>query len=150
MNARRRVSGQFELPICAADAIDFFTPEGERSWVPGWNPTYPTDAASEDPGTVFVTSHAGIETVWVIEEIDRTQHTSSYARITAGDHAGAVRVRCDDQPDDRCVVTVEYDMTSLAPSHPEILDAYADDSFAAMMNEWATRVTAALISDTRA
>jgi len=150
MDPRRRASGHFELPVCAADAIDFFTPEGERRWVPGWNPTYPTGVASEDPGTVFVTNHAGIETVWVIAEIDRTRHTSSYARITAGHHAGVVRVSCDDQTDGRCVVTVAYDMTALAPSHPEILDAYADDSFAAMMNEWATGITAALTSDTSA
>lgn len=52
-----------------------------------------------------------------------------------------------DQPDERCVVTVGYDLTALAPSQPGILDAYNDDSFAAMMNEWATRVTTALSSD---
>jgi len=147
MNPRRRVSGRFELPICAADAISFFTPEGERSWVPGWNPTYPAGAMSEDPGTVFITSHTGIETVWIVEGIDRARHTSSYARVTMGHHAGTVRVRCNDQPDDRCVVTVDYDMTAFTPSRPATFDAYNDDSFAAMMVEWATRVTAVLTSN---
>jgi len=150
MNLRRRASGHFELPIRAADAINFFTPEGERSWAPGWSPTYPTGAVSEEPGTVFVTNHASIETVWVIEEIDRAQHTSAYARVTAHHHAGTVRVRCDDQPGDRCVVSVEYDITALAPHHPEFLDDYRDDSFTSMMNEWATRVTAAITTNPHA
>ena len=141
MNLRRRASGQFELPLRAAGAIDFFTPEGERSWVPGWNPTYPTGDVSESPGTVFITSHGTIETVWVIEEVDRTQHTSAYARITPGHHAGTVRVRCSDRPGDRCIVTVAYDMTALSPNHPEALDGYDQDSFTAMMNEWASGVT---------
>jgi len=150
VTSRRRASGHFELPIRAADAINFFTPEGERIWVPGWNPTYPAGAVSEDPGTVFITSHTGVETVWLVVEIDRTRHASAYARITVGHHAGTVRVRCDDQPGDRCVVTVEYDMTALASHHPGILDAYSDDSFAAMMNEWAAGVTAALGAGTGA
>jgi hypothetical protein len=144
MNLRRSASGHFELPIRAADAIDLFTPEGERRWVPGWNPTYPTGDVSESPGTVFTTSHGTIDTVWLIEEINRTQHTSAYARITPGHHAGTVRVHCDDQPGDRCVVTVVYDMTALSPSHPEALDSYDEDSFTAMMNESATGVTDAL------
>lgn len=144
MTPRRRASGRFELPITAAAAIDFFTPEGERTWAPGWNPTYPAGKVSESPGTVFITSHGDAETLWVTEAIDREANTSSYARITPGHHAGTVRVRCEDQPDDRCVVTVEYDMTALPSSHPDVLGPYDDDSFAAMMDEWATRITAAL------
>jgi hypothetical protein len=141
---RRTATGRFELPIPASEAIEYFTPEGERRWVPGWNPTYPTGEASESPGTVFTTSHGEIETVWVIERIDRTRNTSAYARITPAHHAGTVRVGCEDQPNRQCIVTVDYDMTALIPSHPEILDAYDDDSFKAMMNEWLTGVTSAL------
>ncbi len=146
---RRQATGQFELPITAAEAIGFFTPEGERAWAPGWDPTYPAGEPTESPGTVFITAHGDAETVWVIEKIDRGAHTAAYSRITAGHHAGAVRVRCDDQTEGRCVVSVEYDMTALHPDHPQLLDAYNDDSFTAMMTKWATRVTAALHPDTR-
>jgi hypothetical protein len=144
MTLRHKASGRFELPIPAADAIGLFTPEGERDWAPGWNPTYPSGEPSETSGTVFVTRHGETETVWVIERIDRAAHTSAYARITAGHHAGTVRVRCHDESGGRCVVSVEYDMTALPESHPHVLDAYDEDSFAAMMNEWATRTAATL------
>jgi hypothetical protein len=144
MTVRRKVSGEFELPISASDAIAFFTPEGERSWVPGWDPTYPAGESTETDGTVFVTDHGGIETVWIIDKIDRTAHTSAYSRITLGHHAGTVKVVCTDQPGGRCLVTVTYDMTNLAPHHPDMLDAYNDQHFNAMMRQWATDVGATL------
>jgi len=144
MIMRRKASGRFELPISTSDAISFFTPEGERRWAPGWDPTYPAGEPSETPGTVFITHHGDTQTVWVIEKIDHEAHTSVYSRTTPGHHAGTVRVRCDDHPDGHCVVSVEYDMTALTPDHAHALDAYNDEHFEAMMKEWATRVTAAL------
>jgi hypothetical protein len=147
---RRTATGQFELPIPAVDAIGYFTPEGERTWVPGWEPHYPDGEASETDGTVFVTSHGDTDTVWVIDNIDRTAGTSAYSRLTIGHHAGTVKVHCVDQADGRCQVTVSYDMTSLNPHRPEMLDAYDEASFTTMMNEWATGVTATLHPDNHA
>jgi hypothetical protein len=144
MTLRRKASGRFELPIPAADAIGYFTPEGERSWAPGWDPTYPAGENTETDGTIFVTNHGDTETIWVIDNIDRAAYTSVYSRITIGHHAGTVRVQCTDRPNGGCLVTVDYDMTSLTPQHPESLDAYNEPSFNAMIDEWATRVTATL------
>jgi hypothetical protein len=59
---RSRPSGSFELDLRASVAIDLFTPEGERDWVPGWDPAYPDGRASEEPGTVFSTDVAGVPT----------------------------------------------------------------------------------------
>lgn len=137
---RRQASGQFELPISASEAIDYFTPEGERSWAPGWDPIYPAGEVSETQGTVFTTAHDDVETVWVIERIDRGANTSAYSRITPGHHAGSVRVRCDDQPDDGCVVSVEYDITALSSDHTQVLDHYTEEAFKAMMNHWSEAV----------
>ena len=141
---RRNVTGQFELPVTAAEAIGCFTPEGERTWVPGWDPIYPAGERTESPGTVFITADGDVETVWVIENIDRDAYVATYCRVTAGRHAGVVRVSCDDRPNDCCVVLVEYNMTTLRPDRPQVLDAYDDDAFFAMMNEWCARVTAIL------
>ena len=72
-------SGQFELPLSAAEAIWLFTPEGERVWEPGWNPQYPAGDPSEAPGTVFTTAAHSSETIWVIVEIDRSEGSATYA-----------------------------------------------------------------------
>ncbi len=142
--ANRRVSsGGFDLPLTASVAIGWFTPEGERAWVPGWNPVYPEGQPSELPGTVFTTSHGPAPTVWVIQGIDRAVGGSSYSRLTVGHHAGVVRVRCRDQVGG-CRVTVEYDMTVLPGCDPSGLDAYDEPHFAAMMDDWAAKLLAAI------
>jgi len=144
MTMRRSARGQFELPIPAAEAIGFFTPEGERDWAPGWHPTYPDGIPSETPGTVFITSHGDDETIWTIHHIDREGCTSAYSRHNVGNWAGIVQVRCDDQAAGRCVVNVEYDTTVLPGGDPSVLHHFDGPSYEAMMNEWATRVTATL------
>ena len=140
---RLQSSSQFDVALPAADAIGLFTPEGERAWVPGWDPAYPAGHPSEDPGTVFVTMSLGVETTWVVLEIDRPAATATYARITPGHHAGVVRVGCADAATGHSTVSVVYDMTLLS-TDPAELDAYAEDRFELMMQEWSDAVAAHL------
>lgn len=146
MTIRRKATGHFELPISAAEAIDYFTPEGERGWAPGWDPTYPEGTPSETPGTVFITSHGEHDTIWTIHHIDREACTSAYSRHSIGQWAGTVSVRCDDQGTHGCIVTVDYDTTVLPGGDPTILHHFDASAYAEMMNEWATRVADALTS----
>lgn len=138
---RQTASGSFHLPIPASRAIGFFTPEGERAWVPGWNPTYAEGEPSEAPGTVFVTSHGDTENIWIIQDIDRRTQTSAYSRVTLGHHAGTVHVGCFDTTDGGCEVHVTYDMSLLPGADPAALYAYDDLSFQDMMKDWADGVS---------
>jgi hypothetical protein len=138
---RRVVSGQFELSLSAEKAFGFFTPEGEKEWVPGWIPAYPAGEPSETPGTVFTTNVGDADTVWLIQEIDRVGCTAGYSRVTPGHHAGTVHVSCEDISDGRSVVSVTYDMSVLPGGDPAALDAYDDASFKAMMNDWSQAVS---------
>lgn len=141
---RRRGTGRFELQIPAADAIGLFTPEGERAWVPGWDPTYPEGQASETSGTVFRTSHGDNDTIWTVHHIDRRGCTAAYSRHSVGNWAGTVQVRCEDLSPGRCSVTVDYDTTLLPGGDPSILHDFDEPSYAAMMDEWATLATAGI------
>ena len=141
---RRTATGEIKLPLTAADAFDFFTPEGERSWVPGWDPRYPGGEPSEVPGTVFVTGAGGQETLWVIVMLDRASAAAAYARVTPGLHAGTVGVGCVDVRPGWSVATVNYEMTALDDGPAAVLDGYAAAPFAAMMDEWRAGITAAI------
>ena len=140
---RLQSSGQFVVALPATHAIGLFTPEGERAWVPGWDPTYPGGQPSEDSGAVFVTDSGGVETTWVILEIDRTGAKAAYARITPAHHAGIVRVACTDTPIGHSTVTVDYDMTLLSDD-PAELDAHAEHNFDLMMQKWSDAVARCL------
>jgi hypothetical protein len=118
-----RLYGTLHVPLAPDEAIELFTPEGERSWVPGWDPGY----ASE---SVFTTEHGGAHTIWVVT--DATDRLRRYARVTPGVRAGTVEVRCE--PDgDHTRAHVTYD---LAPLGPEAgLDEFAAH-YPAMLAEW--------------
>jgi len=142
-SVRQQSSGRFEVALPSSAAIDLFTPEGERSWVPGWDPVYPDGVASESAGTVFTTVADGATTLWTIIEIDRTAGAAMYSRVTPGRHAGIVRVWCVDAGPGRCAVKVSYDMT-LLHADPAELAAYEKPAFDGMMIEWSTAVAASL------
>jgi hypothetical protein len=137
---RRVQSGHFEVDLPAQEAIALFTPEGEKGWVPGWNPTYPVGEPSETPGTVFTTDVDGQETIWLVQIIDTNEGRVAYSRVTPGNHAGTVQVSCEDAPDGGCVVSVTYDMSLLPGGASTELDAYDDGPFETMINDWSRAI----------
>ena len=140
---RQQSSGRFEVALPASAAIDLFTPEGERAWVPGWDPAYVAGNASETAGTVFTTTVDGLATIWTIVQIDRIAGAAIYSRVTPGYHAGIVRVWCLDAAAGRSAVKVSYDMSLLADD-PSLLDAYAEPAFGEMLAEWSAAIAASM------
>jgi hypothetical protein len=114
--------GTLHVPLPPSDAIHLFTAEGERAWVPGWDPTHVS-------ATVFTTDHHA-HTVWVV--VDETPTSRRYARVTPGVQAGTVEVRCEaDGEHTRAHVT--YDLAALGP-HAD-LDGFAA-GYDEMLAEW--------------
>jgi hypothetical protein len=131
---RIHLTGTVEVPLPPAEALTLFTPAGEREWVPGWDPAFPSGEATS-PGTAFLTHE---HTIWVIA--DRTPSSMRYARITPGVHAGTVEVRCEPSgAHTRAHVT--YHLTALGD--PAMLDRFADD-YDAMLAEWQRMIADAL------
>jgi hypothetical protein len=127
--------GTLRLPLPPDQALALFTPAGERTWVPGWDPTFPAGDEDTSPGTTFLTHE---QTVWVIA--DRTPSSMRYARITPGEHAGTVEVRCEPAGSGtRAHVT--YDLTALGD--PAALDRFGA-GYDAMLAEWERMIAAAL------
>ena len=119
--------GEVHVALPPDAAIELFTPEGERTWVAGWDPAYP----GGDDG-VFVTG----ATTWVT--VERSERVRRYARVTPGVQAGTVSVRCE--PDGAgTVATVGYELTALGPDAD--LAAFAD-RYAEFMAEWEREIAA--------
>jgi hypothetical protein len=106
-------SGRVRVPVAPDAAIHFFTPEGERDWVPGWDPTYPAGAAAPlAPGLIFETVAGDAHTTWVVTHCGPREMT--YSRVAPGDHAGTIGVSCEPEGD-ATLAHVTYRLTALGP-----------------------------------
>jgi len=121
---RVRLTGSLDVGLPPAQAFTLFTPTGERAWAHGWDPEFPSPGADEtEPGVVFRTRHGGHVTTWTVASREPGR-AISYTRVTPGDRAGIVSVRCQAAaPGTR--VTVGYDLTALAPEANAELDRFA-------------------------
>ena len=137
-------SGNFELPVPADEAFDFFTAEGEKYWVPGWSPTV-LGELPQHPGLVFLTESNGQQTIWTVIESDRQARRHVYSRVTPGLTAATVKVEVR-ASGEGSRVHVSYDLTALSEEGAAALDAYADPQFEQMMEKWRSLVSEMLAS----
>ncbi len=140
--ARVTITGSFTLPCDPATALPLFTPEGERAWVDGWDPTYLSDATDE-VGAVW-TTEAHAHTIWVT--VVRTDDQVAYARVSDNGTAGMVTVGCL-AAEEGTTVQVTYDLTATSTAGTTLLEDFAA-GYDGMLEEWGN-LTRRLLSDKR-
>ncbi|MBV9369389.1 MAG: hypothetical protein JO074_06145 [Frankiales bacterium] len=137
-----RSSASITVPLPPAEAMEFFTPEGERNWAgAGWDPHYPDPDRQVGAGAVFTTRHGGRETFWVM-----TVHTPrrvAYTRVTPGALAGTVAVEVTAETAGSTTVSVTYDLTALTPAAAGELAHFAD-GYDDEIASWATHIERAI------
>jgi hypothetical protein len=130
-------TGTVRVPLPVERALPLFTPRGERSWVAGWDPSFPADDADDTaPGTVFLTDEA----IWMVA--DRGESSMRYARALPGVWAGTVEVRCEPAGAGTNAL-VTYDLTVLDAAQRPRLREFAD-GYDAFLCEWEREIAAAL------
>jgi len=144
MSAHVELSGVVRVATPAADAFRFFTPEGERLWVPDWEPEYlhPADGTLAD-GLTFRTRHGGELTLWLVARCDGAANAIDYVRVTPDSRMGTVSVRLSDGGRSATDATVSYTLTSLSADGDRKLAAFAT-GFPAMLADWERRIAALL------
>lgn len=131
-------SAQFQVELPIAETRRLFTPEGERRWVSGWDPSYPVPERKEGVGATFLTSHGDAQTVWVMT--DAEPERVRYARITGGVDAGLVDVYFSEAEPGRTTVTVSYHLTPLSGEGQAHLDEFAAH-YEEFIASWARRIS---------
>lgn len=135
-------SGEFLLDLPPGHAFPLFSPEGERAWVPDWDPAYlhPTHP-SQAVGTLFRTTHSGEETLWMVLTYSPAEGTACYCRITPGSRIGTVEVQCQEQASGHTSVRVAYSLTGLSPAGNEVLKALSPAKYEEMLSDWQNLIT---------
>ena len=140
-------SGSFSLAIPPQRAFAFFTPEGERAWIPDWTPEYlhPSDGTL-GPGLVFRTRAGGEPTLWLVSRYDAQALEAEYVRIVPESRIGTVVVRCRGAGGEGTQVEVTYAFTGLSNAGNDVLAALTEEAYARVMSDWQKRVTAVLLA----
>jgi hypothetical protein len=123
------------------EAMELFTPEGERRWADGWDPQYLEPDRREGPGAVFTTGHGGHQTTWIM--VDHGPTKVRYARVTHGMTAGTVAVEVIESGAHSTRVRVTYDLTALTSAGETWLEAFDADHDTAI-GGWSTEIAAAV------
>jgi hypothetical protein len=143
----QHVRNQHTIRIAAPAhvAVKFFTPAGEEVWAPHWHPRYlyPADGTTQQ-GQIFTTGEGDEFTIWQVTDFDLTACRVRYVRTTPALRTGFVEVQCVQHGSDASDVLVSYELTALTPAGESTLAAYEGQSFATMIDGWATAITAHL------
>ncbi len=139
-------TGSILLAIPPEQAFAFFTPEGERAWIPDWTPEYlhPSDGTL-GPGLVFRTRAGGEPTLWLVTRYDAQALEAEYVRIVPESRVGTVAVRCREAAGEGTEVEVTYALTGLSDAGNRVLASVTEDAHAQMMSDWQKRITAVLL-----
>ena len=139
---RVRLHGTLAVQVPPAEAIELFTPSGERDWADGWDPSFPAPAADEtEPGTVFETRGHG-PLIWVV--IGRESgRCMKYAVVAPGIRAGTIEVACADDGSGTTIATVTCDMTALSTHGEQWLAEFAA-GYDGYLDHWSDAIATAI------
>jgi len=138
-------SGEFDLACGADEAFPLFSPEGERSWVSGWNPQpmFPSSITfSRD--TVFRQGEGDEEAIWTIVDVDPESHRVEYVRVAPASHTAHIVVNVAPISQVKSHVTVTYAVTAFGSTSSSLIAAFSESAYADKLQDWQRRITACL------
>lgn len=130
-------SHTFTLERPPAEALELFTPRGERAWAKDWDPAWhwPPDGETR-VGMVFTTEHGGEHTIWAMTRHEPDRGIVEYVRITPGSRVGVVRVQCSAAGEASTHVEVRYEITALSEAGRAMLETIDEATFASFIESW--------------
>lgn len=139
--------GSFELAVSANQALQFFTPEGERTWVKGWNPhpVYPSQAGvAFVANSVFRVDEAEEHSLWTIIEADLKQRVAEYVYVVEGERLSRVRVQVESLGAQHCRVHVHYVHTAISDKGRQFVRTVTGQAYAQKMEAWHSTLSAVI------
>ena len=130
-------AGMVGMALSAAEAFPLFNAEGERRWVPGWDPCFvhPVEPGAGE-GVVFQTIKNGVGTAtWVQTRHEPARGAASFVFVVPGYQVAMVDVGVIPDGEGRSRASVRHRMTSLSSDADDFVRAFGE-TFEDFMAEW--------------
>jgi hypothetical protein len=127
------------MVVPVAEVFSLFSPEGEKSWVPGWDyeNVMGTTELSED--YVFLTrnhDHGTREAIWIVKTYDPKSHVVQYYKIEPDEKIGVVTVKCTELEAARTKVQVTYKYLALSATGEMFVSEFNQNVYEEFIAEW--------------
>ena len=133
-------TGSFELDMAPDKALPLFTGPGEKIWIDHWEPTF-LNGNGYEKGTVFLTSHHGHKTHWLVMNYDIKALRAVYVRVTPDLDMGTVEVVLESNQKGGSIVNVSYQLTALSQNGSQLLkEKFTQAKYDQMMKEWRSMI----------
>lgn len=129
----------FVLHRPAAELFPLFSPEGERSWVPGWDYENVMGTTRLHDDYVFLTKnhdHAASEAVWIVKSYDPDARRVQYYKVEPGEKVGVISVGCNPLDQRATRVEVTYTYIGLSEGGNRFVEQFTQTAYAEFIEEW--------------
>ena len=129
--------GRIRLSGPAEKVFPLFSPAGERSWVPGWDPEFlHPPGVSWGEGLVFRTVEESGPAVWVVSHLNMRTHQVTYHRVEPTLYVARIDVACEEASPGITDVSIVYGFVGLSEEGNKRIDAMTEAEYAAKMARW--------------
>jgi hypothetical protein len=136
-----KATHRITLPLPVEEALELFTPEGERLWIADWSPRYHHPANGETlEGMIFTTGDGSELTYWTMTDFDIVGHRVRYARLTPGSRSTIVEVAGIPSDEHQCHVDVSYALTGLSEDGNALIAGFVGDAYVTMIEGWREKI----------
>lgn len=131
------LAGQFTVGGSVDFVFSLFSPLGEKSWVPQWDPEllHPTGVTWER-GLVFRTQEEKGDAIWIVTRLDRQGHLVEYYRVESSRYVARVEVRCRALSAPETEVQTTYEFIGLSKEGNEQIATMTENDYKAKMTRW--------------
>lgn len=116
-----------------------FSPEGEKSWVPGWDYKNIMGSNELHEDYIFTTAkhdHAAGDSVWLVKRYQPESHYVEFYKVEAESKVGIITVKCQALSGTKTSVSVSYEYIALNDSGDDFITSFTFEKYSEFIGEW--------------
>jgi hypothetical protein len=120
-----------------------FTPEGEKSWAPGWDYVNILEMTELSEDYAFLTGthdHASTQAIWLVKRYSPDEGLIAYYRVEPEDKIGVVTVHCSMASANSTEVEVTYKYIPISDKGRKFVEDFSLENYTLFIAEWQTQL----------